>query len=84
MENNILLESGTNELEILEFIIGESSYAINVIKVREVILPIKVTKVPNIHPYIEGIIQTRGNVLPVIDISKVLGRPMEKQRSTQK
>lgn len=40
MRNDILLESGTNELEILEFIIDGSSYAINVIKVREVILPI--------------------------------------------
>lgn len=84
MGNNILLESGTNELEILEFIIGGSSYAINVIKVREVILPIKVTKVPNIHPYIEGIIQFRGNVLPVIDISKVLGRTVEKPNATHK
>ena len=36
MESNILLESGTNELELLEFIVGENSYGINIAKVNEV------------------------------------------------
>ena len=84
MEHSILLESGTNELEILEFIIDENSYAINVFKVREVVLPIQVTKVPNIHPYIEGIIHFRGSVLPVIDIPKVLGKTTKTPNSTHK
>ena len=35
MENNILLETGTNELEILEFTIAGNSYGINVAKVKE-------------------------------------------------
>ncbi|MCL6617227.1 MAG: chemotaxis protein CheW, partial [Anoxybacillus ayderensis] len=59
MENKhgILLESGTNELEIVEFLIGDNRFAINVIKVKEIIHPIAPTKVPHAHPYIEGIIE---------------------------
>ena len=41
MDTGILLESGTNELEILEFTVGGNSYGINVAKVRE-ILPYQV------------------------------------------
>ncbi len=37
MDNNILLESGTNELEVLEFTIGGNSYGINVAKIREIL-----------------------------------------------
>lgn len=75
MENKhgILLESGTNELEIVEFLVGDNRFAINVIKVKEVIQPIAPTKVPHAHPYIEGIIELRGEVLPLIDLAKALG-----------
>ena len=75
MENKhgILLESGTNELEIVEFLIGDNRFAINVIKVKEIIHPIAPTKVPHAHPYIEGIIELRGEVLPLIDLAKALG-----------
>lgn len=72
-KNGILLESGTNELEIVEFLIGENRFAINVIKVKEIIQPIAPTKVPHAHPYIEGIIELRGEVLPLIDLAKALG-----------
>ena len=37
MDTNILLESGTNELEILEFMVGGNYYGINVAKIREII-----------------------------------------------
>lgn len=69
----ILLESGTNELEIVEFEVGVNTFGINVMKVREIIQPIPITFIPNAHPHVEGIIQLRGEVLPVIDMLKVLG-----------
>ena len=37
MDTNILLESGTNELEVLEFIVGGNHYGINVAKVKEIL-----------------------------------------------
>ncbi|MBD7983069.1 chemotaxis protein CheV [Sporosarcina sp. Sa2YVA2] len=74
-QGGILLESGTNELEIVEFEMGENRYGINVIKVKEIILPTPITIIPHAHPSIEGIIQLRGEVLPVIDMEKVMGLP---------
>lgn len=77
MENKqgILLETGTNELEIVEFGINNNKFGINVIKVREIINPVPVTKVPQIHPQVEGIIELRGEVLPVVDVAKAIGFP---------
>lgn len=73
-KKEILLESGTNELEILELgITQDQSFGINVSKVREINAPVKVTKVPRAHSFVEGIIQLRDEVLPVIDLSRVLG-----------
>ena len=69
----ILLESGTNELEIIEFEVGNSKFGINVIKVKEIIQPIPITFIPHAHPHVEGIVQLRGEVLPVVDMVKVLG-----------
>jgi two-component system, chemotaxis family, chemotaxis protein CheV len=72
-DKGILLETGTNELEIVEFEAGGNKYGINVIKVKEIIQPVPVTAIPHAHPFMEGIIQLRGEVLPVIDMIKVLG-----------
>jgi len=69
----ILLESGTNELEIVEFEVANNKFGINVIKVKEIIQPIPVTFIPHAHPHVEGIIQLRGEVLPVVDMLRVLG-----------
>lgn len=71
----ILLESGTNELEIVEFTIATSKFGINVIKVKEIINPVRVVPIPHAHPHVEGIIELRGEVLPVIDVAKALGYP---------
>lgn len=74
-QGNILLESGTNELEIVLFGIGDGTFAINVLKVREIIVPMPITKIPNSHEFVEGVIQLRGEVIPVIDLARVLNIP---------
>lgn len=73
MDSNILLESGTNELEVLEFVINGNHYGINVEKVREILQYQEVTPVPNSHPCIEGIFMPRGDIITVIDLFKTLG-----------
>ena len=72
METNILLENGTNELEVLEFTIGQNHYGINVAKVREIIGYQKVTPVPNSHPNIEGIFMPRDTMITVINLANHL------------
>ena len=75
MDTGILLESGTNELEVLEFSIAGNSYGINVAKVRE-ILPYKPpTLIPNAHPCIEGVFMPRDEIITIVDLAKNLGRP---------
>ena len=80
----ILLESGTNELEIVEFEVANNKFGINVIKVKEIIQPMNVTFIPHVHPHVEGIIQLRGEVLPVVDMLKVLGIPNAQRNPQQK
>lgn len=72
MNNEILLESGTNELEILEFMVGNHSYGINVAKVREILPYQTPTLVPNAHPFVEGIFMPRDTIITIIDLAKSL------------
>ena len=74
METKILLENGTNELEILEFTLDNNSYGINVAKIREIITYQSVTPVPNSHPSIEGIFMPRDIMITAIDLKNCLGR----------
>ena len=73
MDTNILLESGTNELEILEFTLGDSHYGINVAKIREILTYQEVTPVPNTHPSVEGIFMPRDTMITVINLKNSLG-----------
>jgi len=74
MDSKILLENGTNELEILEFTLGGNSYGINVAKIREIIPYQAVTPVPNAHPSIEGIFMPRDVMITAIDLRNCLQR----------
>lgn len=74
MESKILIENGTNELEVLEFTIAGNSYGINVAKIKEIINYQTVTPVPNSHPSIEGIFMPRDVMITAIDLSNCLQR----------
>ena len=74
MDTKILLENGTNELEILEFTLAGNSYGINVAKIKEIIVYQPVTPVPNSHPSIEGIFMPRDVMITAIDLKNCLGR----------
>jgi len=74
VETNILMESGTNEFEILEFMIDERCYGINVAKIKEIITYQAVTPVPNAHPSIEGIFMPRDTMITAIDLRNCLQR----------
>ena len=81
MDTNILLESGTNELEVLEFVIRGNHYGINVEKVREILTYQEVTPIPNSHPCIEGIFMPRENIITVIDLFQALGFDNENKKN---
>lgn len=82
-QTDILLESDTNELEIVEFRIDEVDwsgnvvpcyYGVNVAKVREIIRLPQMSRVVNALPGVEGMIKLRDKVISIINLAKVLGK----------
>lgn len=73
-KKGILLETGTNEFEIVEFNIGNVNYGINVAKVREVITAaaFPVTHMPQAHPYVDGLFTLRGRAMPLVNLARCL------------
>lgn len=74
MDTKILLENGTNELEVLEFRLDGNAYGINVAKIKEIIPYQPITPVPNAHPSIEGIFMPRDTMITAIDLKNCLQR----------
>ena len=70
--SGILLETGTNEIEIMEFTIDGNLYGINVAKVREIMMSAEVKPMPHTHPAVEGIFKPRDTVITVVDLPKYL------------
>ena len=88
-QTNILLEAGTNELEIVEFFIDEvvgtdddgqprvykGYYGVNVAKVLEIIRLPRVTEMPEVsHPSVLGAFNLRSHIIPLVDLSVWLGK----------
>ena len=71
-KRGILLESGTNEIEVMEFTINESLYGINVAKVKEILVSQPVKHMPHAHPAVEGIFKPRDKVITVVDLPNYL------------
>ena len=79
-KRGILLESGTNEIEVMEFTINESLYGINVAKVKEILVSQPVKHMPHAHPAVEGIFKPRDKVITVVDLpTYLLGEVGEKK-----
>ncbi len=72
MDTGILLESGTNELEILEFRVGQNYYGINVAKIREILNYQTPTPIPNSDPRIAGIFMPRDEIISIVNLPRVM------------
>lgn len=74
-----IVESGnsanTKILQLVSFMIGAEEYAIDIFYVKEIIRLSHITKVPNAPEFIEGVINLRGRIIPVIDLRKKMGHP---------
>ncbi len=85
-----ILETGRNELEIVDFRLYEDIpegvyewiFGVNVAKVREVLRMPNITKVPNISPEVEGMAEIRGKLIPVISLARWMGidEPPERRK----
>ena len=71
--SEIIFGDRMNELEVLEFVVADHHYGINVSKIQEIIAWHPVTPVPNTHPFVEGLFMPREQMISVIDLRKCLG-----------
>jgi purine-binding chemotaxis protein CheW len=62
--------------QLCTFRVGGEDYAIDIMRVREIIPPLPVTPVPRAPAFVEGVIRLRGDVVPVLDVRRRLGLPI--------
>ncbi len=87
VNHDILLEVGTNEFEIVEFLINADRkhyFGINVAKVREIIKLPKIVKVPDSHPAVIGTANVRQKVIPIINLGFWLNLKADYDENTAK
>jgi purine-binding chemotaxis protein CheW len=60
-------------LQLVSFKIGKEEFGVDILKVQEIIKIISITKVPNSPHFVEGVINLRGRVIPIIDLRVRLG-----------
>jgi purine-binding chemotaxis protein CheW len=56
--------------QLVAFGVGDGDYAVDIMRIKEIINPIAVTPMPKAPPFIEGVIELRGAILPIIDVRK--------------
>jgi len=62
-------------IQIVSFVVGKEEFGVDILKVSEINRSVEVTRVPNTPEYIEGVINLRGKVIPIIDLRKRFGMP---------
>jgi len=91
-KTNILLETGTNEFEVVEFEIDylqstgaqvRQSFGINVAKVREIIRMPVLTKMPNLPDVVYGVFRLRGDIYPAVDLCKFLYKQVNPNKNVK-
>ncbi|MBI4363189.1 MAG: chemotaxis protein CheW [Euryarchaeota archaeon] len=65
------------DIQLVVFRLGREEYAADIGQVREIILPGAVTPVPRSPPFVEGVINLRGQITTVVDLRKRLGLPAQ-------
>ena len=64
-------EKSLNEVvQLCGFRIGDEEYALDIMRIKEIINPLPITRVPKAAKFIEGVVELRGSILPVVDMRK--------------
>ncbi len=68
LEGSELISSDKNQFVIFQ--LGDEEYGVNITQAKEIIKPSKITNVPNTNDYILGVINLRGQIVPVVDLRR--------------
>lgn len=60
-------------MQLVTFSIGEEEFGVDILKVQEIIRTMEITKVPRAPQFVEGVINLRGKVIPIIDLRRRFG-----------
>lgn len=83
-DSGILLEAGTNEVEILVFHVGDQICGVNVAKVREARMVEEITHLPQSPDSMDGVVKVRDRVVPAVDLQKCLWGKMSSDSADQR
>ncbi len=67
--------SGDELLQLVSFNIGDEEFGVDILQVQEINRMLEVTRVPNAPEYVDGVINLRGKVIPIIDLRRRFGMP---------
>ncbi len=71
-------------LQLVAFTVGGGPYAVDIMRIKEIINPVTITRVPKAPGFIEGVIELRGAILPIVDLRKRFDLPAtEPTRATK-
>lgn len=81
VESSIVQETAASEelLQLVSFKLGNEEFAVDILRVQEINRMIEVTRVPNAPSHVDGVINLRGKVIPVVDLRTRLGMPRKDQ-----
>ncbi len=72
------LATCSDVLQLVSFKLGNEEYAVDILKVQEINRMVEITSIPNVPYYVEGVINLRGKVIPVINLRKKFGLESKK------
>lgn len=75
---------GSEIIQVAAFVVGDDHYVIDIMRVQEIISPMKITPIREAPPFVEGVIDLRGTIIPIVDLRKRFGLPhVDRSRKTK-
>ncbi|HIJ81268.1 MAG TPA: chemotaxis protein CheW [Desulfuromonadales bacterium] len=71
------MEHGLSQIQLACFSLGEKLFAVDIMRVREILIPQKLSNLPRASDLLDGIINLRGSVIPVMSVRKRFGMPVD-------
>lgn len=75
--------SNTSELQAAIFRVGEEYFALDIRHIREITRMEDITRVPRMPQFVEGVMDLRGQIIPVVDLRKRLDAPVDRLKQTR-
>ncbi len=69
-------------LQLVSFLIEKEEFGVDILRVQEIIRPMDITRVPNTPSFIEGVINLRGRIVPVVDLRSRFGMAKRERSGT--